>query len=252
MIGAGKLGSCLGKELWKRGYKFVQVYDRNKARGKKLAQAIGASHTELTAGIQPDVDLFLIAVSDDAIAEVASSLPSSDALVVHLSGSTPCSVLSPYFRNVGVFYPVYSFNHTRKNNFKNIPVCIEAPRSQDLKRLAHLAGSIGALVYELNSEQRKILHLAAVFTNNFMNFMQVISEDILKESAIPPAILKPLLHETLKNASRGDVFRFQTGPAMRNDEAILAEHLLMLSKHPEYKKIYESISKAISKHRDQQ
>src|SRR5690606_96664 len=83
-------------------------------------------------------------------------------------------------------------------NFKQIPICIEAENENDLDFLKTLAQSISKNNYEVNSEQRANLHLAAVFVNNFVNQLYYIGSEICNINELPFQILQPLIQETAK------------------------------------------------------
>ena len=147
--------------------------------------------------------------------------------------------------NIGVLYPPQTFTNSRIISFRKVPLCIEANSDENLKRLQSFAESLSEMVYPIDSVQRKILHLSAVFANNFTNLFYTISEELLHENGMDFNILTPIIHQTAHNAASGDVFKFQTGPAIREDSATIMEHLKLLSKHPDYQEIYSLITKNI-------
>ncbi len=190
----------------------------------------------------PDANIYIIAVSDDAIAAVSSKIKSKN-LVVHTSGSVAMNSLQNH-GNKGVFYMLQTFSTNKKVNFSKIPFCLEAQNKTDLHLLETLATSIGKNIYHINSVQRKSLHVAAVFVNNFTNHLYKIGNDICKEHNVPFEILKPLIKETaakIKTLSPADA---QTGPAIRNDQKTIKNHLTLLNHHQQ--KIYTMLTKSIS------
>jgi len=114
-----------------------------------------------------------------------------------------------------------------------------------------LSEKISGNIWEVDSEQRKVLHLAGVFACNFPNYMYTIAEQILKESNLDFNIIKPLIKETAEKVQDMSPERSQTGPAKRNDKDVMEKHNQMLNKYPEYKDIYQLISKEIIKTRNQ-
>ncbi|TFG72325.1 MAG: DUF2520 domain-containing protein, partial [Flavobacteriales bacterium] len=174
-----------------------------------------------------DADVYIIAVSDGAIAEVSRSFENRNGLVVHTSGSIPGNALSGHNRR-GVFYPLQTFSSERAIDFRNVPLCIEAKDPIDLKLLHLMASSISDMVYEIDSEQRKYLHLAAVFANNFTNHMYVLADQICKENGLPFEMLRPLIMETAKKIEHHSPLLMQTGPAIRHDATVLKMHAELL------------------------
>jgi len=193
-----------------------------------------------------EADLYIISVSDDAIFEVSESLPFSEKLVVHTSGTKSIDFLSDKNRK-GVFYPLQSFSKDKKLNFKEIPICIEAIDKKDFDLLKKIAQSISNSVIEMDSQKRKALHLASVFVCNFVNYMYRIGNEICKENDIHFDILKPLIKETADKINYISSDKAQTGPAQRGDMKIINAHLDFLKNNTENKKIYKLITQAILK-----
>lgn len=174
----------------------------------------------------PSCDIIIIAVSDDAIATVSSQLKNNQSLVVHTSGSVALDALTN--KRKGVFYPLQSFTKGTSVDFSTIPICIEST-AEDLMLLENLAKAINSKSYVITSEQRKKIHLAAVFVNNFTNYMYQIGHDICIENTIPFEILHPLIIETAGKIKEISPKSAQTGPAKRNDEQTIKNHLEQLN-----------------------
>ena len=185
-------------------------------------------------------DITIVAVSDDAIAEVSSKIKNS--FVVHTSGSVSINSLKNDTRK-GVFYPLQTFSKEKKVNFKKIPFCIEAENEKDYLLLETLVKSIGEKIYRINSEQRKSLHLAAVFVNNFTNYLYQIGNDICDKNNVPFEILHPLIKETATKIKTLSPKEAQTGPAKRNDLKTIENHLNLLNHHQQ--EIYKILTKSI-------
>jgi len=188
----------------------------------------------------PNADVTIIAVSDDAIAEVSSKIANS--LVVHTSGSVAMTSLKSKGRK-GVFYMLQTFSKDKIIEFSEVPFCLEAENEQDYALLATLAQSIGEKVYPVSSEQRKALHVAAVFVNNFTNHMYKTGSDICTEYKVPFAILEPLIKETAAKIESLSPAAAQTGPAIRKDQKTIKEHLALLNKQQQ--EIYTIVTKSI-------
>jgi len=189
-------------------------------------------------------DIYIIAIKDDAIASLSEQLSFLDGLVVHTSGSIGMNALHDGLKK-GVFYPVQTFSINQKIDFKKVPLVIEAETKADLQLLQILATSLSEQVFELNSAERERLHVAAVFANNFSNYMFACADTLCNEFKLPFDILRPIILETGKKIQTMDPLEAQTGPARRNDQAIIEKHIEMLS--GEQKEIYKLLSIAISK-----
>ncbi|MBQ4821312.1 DUF2520 domain-containing protein [Aquimarina sp. MMG016] len=193
------------------------------------------------------VDVYILAVSDDAIEEISSKLPFNDCLVVHTSGSVPLKTIKNNNRR-GVFYPLQTFSKDKVVDFSKIPFCLEAEEEKDLVLLNKLASSLSEKIYQISSEQRNILHISAVFVNNFTNYLFSVGNDICEEHKVPFEILHPLIQETAKKITNINPDQAQTGPAIRNDITTIDRHLHILN-NTQQKELYQTLTKAIqSKH----
>lgn len=218
----------------------IQIYSRTSNPNLK-----GISSDKITSTILDikEADLYIISVTDNAINDISSQLPFKEKLVVHTSGTSPISALNDKNKK-GVFYPLQTFTKGKEVNFKEIPLCIEAENEADYKILATVANSISDKVFKIDSEQRKSLHVAAVFVCNFVNHLYQIGSEICLENNIPFEILLPLITETankIKSISPADA---QTGPAKRNDTQTINAHLNFLTNETQ-KDIYKLITKSI-------
>lgn len=253
IIGAGNLATQLALGLLEKGIRIKQVYSRKIESAKELAEKLEASFTNDLSQLFTEADLYIIAVKDSAIQEVLENLNlKEDQLIVHTAGSVPMSILEGFSNNYGVFYPLQTFSKSRKVDFSNIPICIEASHLSTFLKLENLGERLSESVHQINSDERKTLHLAAVFVNNFVNHFYTIGADILHDKKLDFELLKPLIRETAKKIESMHPFDTQTGPAKRDDKAIINAQLKMLHGKPELQKLYgiatESIFQFQQKH----
>ena len=242
-IGAGNVAGALAKALHKT-HDIVQVYSKSDAHAKQLASILKCSFTTDLKKIIADADIYIVAVKDDAIEQVASVLRLKNKLVLHTSGAVDMSLLKKITSRYGVLYPLQTFSKDSLLK-KSIPFCIEASDENVKKILEGLVKELGGKINELTSKQRAKLHMAAVFVNNFTNHLFAIADDILKEDKIPFDLLLPLIEETIAKIKSRPPLQSQTGPALRNDKKTIKKHEKMLSGKPEYLKIYKKLTKSI-------
>ena len=244
IIGAGNVATHLGKALFKKGFEINQVYSYSKDNAFKLAEELNAMPCDEIKYISDESDVYLICIKDDFIEEIAQQFSFSSKIIVHTSGSVPMHVLNS-FNNHGIFYPLQTFSKEKALNIKDVPLCIEASNESTKKELIDLAKVLSNNVNEIDSEQRKKIHLAAVFACNFSNYMYTIAEEILLEDQIDFNILKPLILETAKKIQVNSPSSMQTGPARRKDHDVIAQHIKMLENATSKKEIYQLMSKSI-------
>ncbi|WP_410881568.1 Rossmann-like and DUF2520 domain-containing protein [Myroides sp. DW712] len=240
ILGSGKVAHHLiGSLLESDQLELQQIYARNVNSVTDLVP-----DDRVVNDIQQlkPADIFIIAVSDSAIEEVSKQIQIPNQFVVHTSGTIPMSAIQQ--QRKGVMYMLQSFSKDKELDFSSIPFCIEANHVQDFQLLEQIAVSFSERVYKISSEQRKAIHLAAVFVNNFSNHLFTLGEDICKEYQVPFEILKPLIVETANKIMHLSPFEAQTGPASRGDENTINQHLTMLT-DPTKKEIYQLITKSI-------
>lgn len=208
----------------------------SKAPGISVMQINSRTITEIE-----DSDITIIAVSDDAIQQVSKTIINREGLIVHTSGAVDINALKN--KRKGVFYPLQSFTKNAEIDFNEVPFCLETENNEDYTLLENLAKTLGSKIYQISSEQRKKLHVAAVFVNNFTNHMYKIGNDICSNNKIPFEILHPLIEETARKIKTLSPVHAQTGPAKRNDTQTIKNHLEDLNL--EQQKIYQLLTKSI-------
>lgn len=247
IIGAGNLASHLLPALENGGFAIGEIYSRNiknaESLSSRLYQGKAQSHLDFSGS---NSELFLVAVCDEAIPEIATNiiLP-SNAIIAHTSGTTSIDTLKKH-EHRGVFYPIQTFSKNRKINFEKVPIVIESSDVYTKETLVALADGLKSNYTFLNSEERKTIHLAAVFACNFTNHLLGIAQEILDREDLEFSILAPLIEETIAKAiSSGNPYLTQTGPAKRKDDTTMHQHLTMLSETKDLKYLYQIISDRI-------
>ena len=198
LIGAGNLATQLAVALQKKGMTPAYIYSRTRESAEQLSERLrDVPYSTDISQVPTDGDLYIFAVKDSALLDLVSRMPSNRGLWVHTAGSMDMEVFAPYTARYGVFYPMQTFSKERETDFDDIPIFVETNHTDDTERLQKLAGRLSTKVYEATSEQRKYLHLAAVFACNFTNHIYSIADKILSEQEIPGNVLLPLLYRRL-------------------------------------------------------
>jgi predicted short-subunit dehydrogenase-like oxidoreductase (DUF2520 family) len=255
IIGAGNVAWHLALALDRAGHHIYEISNRKLNHAKEIADLL--YDTKISSGLNFEdnpSDLFILAVSDDAIIEICGDivLP-KNALLVHTSGSKtledilkPLRTYSDFEVFGGVFYPLMTFSKGVHLDFESIPLCIEAENDKNEAILIEIANSISNEVYLINSAERASLHVSAVFACNFTNHMLALSKEILESENITFDLLKPIITQTFQKALKAkhpaDV---QTGPAKRKDNSTVLRHLDYLSEDEDLVKVYECLTKSI-------
>lgn len=243
LLGAGNVGTHLYRAFKKAAnVEVLQWYNRSIERISSYQNevAITDNLNDLV-----EADIYMIAVRDGHIASVAKALPFKNRLIAHTSGSLHFRFLGLNNRRA-VFYPLQTFTAAREIDFSKVPICIESTNKQDIQTLINLSDALGCKHYLIDSEQRNILHLSAVFINNFTNQLYRIAHEITDNKGVDFDILKPLILETALKVQEMSPYMAQTGPAKRGDKNTIKRHLKLLQ-HPQHKAIYQLLTDAIKK-----
>ncbi len=236
LIGSGNVNYHLGHALYYAGYNIVQIISRNEKNARNLSCKLNADFETEIDKIK-HADLVIIGVNDDSIDNISKKI--TNIPFAHTSG-TVC------LPSGGVLYPVQTFNKEVSIDFSEVPLCISSNDDKLKSSLYKLANSISNKVYLIKQNQRKILHLAAVFACNFSNNMYCIAEDILKESDLDFEILKPLIIETANKINKYSPNSVQTGPAARKDYGTIESHIKLLDDE-NLRILYNLITRQITK-----
>lgn len=249
IIGAGKVAGHLGKRLRDCGLNIRQVYSRQIADAETLTKKLDAEGINNWNLLDTEkLDLLILAVRDQAIPEVVQHLKpvlSHCTLVVHTSGTSPLSWLSDHLSHSGIFYPLQTFSPDREPDFSQIPICIEAAHPNDQELLLALGQRISRQVQITSEADRRTLHLAAVFVNNFVNHLYQIGAEVLAEKNLPFELLLPLIQETAAKIQHQNPANMQTGPAIRGDEVTIQRQVELLESHPEWQALYQAMTALI-------
>ena len=246
ILGAGRLAGHLAPALTRSGLKIIQVYSRTADKAACLAGQVQAPHTCSIDTLDYSADAYFFCLSDDAIIPVLRQARFADQLLVHSAGSVSMDIFKGYSSNYGVFYPLQSFSEVRIPEWSVIPLCIEGNREDSESVLTELARKISGTVLSLDSEKRRLLHLAAVVASNFSNHMYTLAWQLAAQSGLDPSLLIPLIRETTEKVIVLCPAAAQTGPAIRADEQTIKEHIALLHDKPEIQKIYTFVSGSIN------
>lgn len=246
MIGAGRVAWHLSQAMMSAGYEPLCVFSRTLANAAALAERLKCPAVDDLERVPRVADAIVIAIKDDAIAEVASRLcPSrSGSLFIHTAGSVSIDVFAGVAKRYGVVYPMQSFSKERKLDFKKIPIFVEGNDERSQSAVRSIAESIsGVSVINLGSADRKRMHLAAVFASNFTNHCYARAASLLRGAGVPFSALLPLIDETCAKVHEMSPRDAQTGPAVRYDKRVMAAHESMLT--GDALEIYRCMSRSI-------
>tara|TARA_B110000037_G_scaffold64704_1_gene79022 strand:- start:323 stop:1063 length:741 start_codon:yes stop_codon:yes gene_type:complete len=239
IVGYGNLGWNLETQLTKVGIKVTQIVSY-KHSGNGIINNIES--------IDPNTNVVFVCKSDSTISDTIHVLSKSrladTCLVAHTSGSV--QMQNSRFQDA-VFYPFQTFTRGYQANWKNVPIFIETESNNAKRILAQISLKIDCQVQDLNSEQRKRLHIAGVFSSNFPNHLIRLMFDFLAKNEIDPKLIHPLMVEAIRKSFELGPAKAQTGPAMRDDQMVIEKHLELLADNRELHSLYTQFTDGIQK-----
>ncbi|MBQ2174458.1 MAG: DUF2520 domain-containing protein [Alphaproteobacteria bacterium] len=246
IVGAGNVATHLAQRLKQQGCDIVQIWSRTRQSADTLAGIVGASATTDIGELLRDVDMFFFCVKDNVLTDLISNFDlSTPALMVHTAGSMPMSVFEGHSLHYGVMYPLQTFSRARSIDFSEVPCFIEAIDDYSLRKLETVANLVTTKTIPLDSENRKRLHLAAVFACNFTNHCYDLAQQLLESANIPFEAILPLIDETANKVHEMSPHEAQTGPAVRYDLNVISKQMSDLSEYPTMKGVYRIMTDSI-------
>ncbi len=246
LIGTGRMAYHLGHAIMRAGLPLVAVAGRDAGRTKALALELRST----PYGIEepwPVAAVYLIAVSDDAVKELAARITKRDAVVAMTSGALQREEVLQGHPHRGVLWPIKSLSPGSPADLSSTPLVVDATPGPAHELLMDLARSISGKVVELPSEKRRLLHLAAVFTSNFPVYLAHVGNGLLTRQGLDPGLLSSLWTDVSRKVSEVGPEQALTGPARRGDVRTLAEHLERLEGDADLRAAYSLLSRMILK-----
>jgi predicted short-subunit dehydrogenase-like oxidoreductase (DUF2520 family) len=181
-------------------------------------------------------DLLLVAVSDRAIEEVVTSIPDTNAIIVHPSGALPA------LRGGFSLHPLKSLPPAGEPSDLAGTLLVFEGAHRDVAR--QIAEAAGARFAEIAPEQKTRYHAAAVFGSNYVAALLDIAEELIGIDGARED-LAALARSAIDNwIAHKDAQRF-TGPAARGESQVMQRHLEELREQPELAEIYRLLAARI-------
>jgi predicted short-subunit dehydrogenase-like oxidoreductase (DUF2520 family) len=248
LIGAGNLAWHLGPAFENCGHRISLVYNRNRKNANRLMERLYQAELKRNLNFSNDpVDLIIMAVTDSVIQEIVSEivLP-EDCQLIHTSGCQPLGILEKSAAaHFGVLYPLQTFSKGTTLDFRETPVFLESSSESGMEQLIRLAKGLSKKIYQINSTQRRTIHLAAVISTNFSNHLFTIAKKLLEEKHIDFDLLQPIAYTMIQKVFTLGPEAGQTGPAVRGDLETMDLHMELLERRKDLMEIYSMMSKHI-------
>lgn len=225
ILGAGKVGTALAKEIRRHGGEVTLRAGRKKLPSKAF-----------------EADIVVLAVRDRFLTPLATDLATkrlvpAKAVVVHVAGSLGADVLAPLrgvVAGVAQMHPMISFAHAGKPptlTRGNLRVSGDGPAV----RRATLLGKkfLGMTPRELRGVDPVGYHGTAAFVANGGAALAALGAKLLEAAGVPPKettkLLGPLLRSVAENIETLGFPDALTGPVRRGESASVERHGAILA-----------------------
>jgi len=227
------------------GHTIAQVLSREYDHAQLLAGRVGAQPIDKRNLLRTDADIYILAVGDDALFDLALELELPEALVIHTSGATSAEVLRPVSRRYGVVWSPQTFVRDIAMDYPTLPFCVEGCNEAVADELVELMSTVSSNVYRLTYEQRRWAHLSSVMVSNFVNAVNAMAQETMQQHGLDFEMLRPLAEQTLRKWDYGNLRAQQTGPAIRHDHKTIKEHRRLLADQPDLLRLYDLMTELI-------
>ena len=248
IVGSGNVATHLAIALHNAGHTIRQVLSRSYDHARLLAMRVGARPIDSWLRLDEDADIYILAVNDDALFDLALDLRLPAATVIHTSGTTPSTVLHDISRKNGVVWSPQTFVRDIAMDYRHLPLCIEGSSPEVEATIAELFGTVSDNIHYLDYEQRRRAHLAAVIVSNFVCAVNATAQEYMQTNGLDFEMLRPLAEQTLRKWDYGNLWQQMTGPAIRHDDSTIAAQRRLLASQPELLKLYDLLTDIIQKH----
>ena len=246
LVGSGNVATWMAQRLAQSArFPITQVFSRKQENARRLADMLQVEAIDDIKLLNPDNQIFIFALADNAYDEILPQLPFKLSAAFTTSGTVSCQCLAPYAEHYGVIYPLQTFSKTQEMSDLEVPLCLESDFAGDCKEMLwELSRELSPTCYEVSEAQRARMHVAAVFACNFSNAMYGIAYDLLKKDDLPFEILLPLLRQTVRKIGEMPPEEAQTGPAARGDINVIQKQMESLEDE-RLREIYRLMSETI-------
>jgi predicted short-subunit dehydrogenase-like oxidoreductase (DUF2520 family) len=243
IIGAGRVGSVLGRVLAEEGERVVCIVSRTSASARKAGIFVGCKRTTTDlADLPPETDCVFITTPHGAVAEVARRVARLDHLhfnrlaACHASGMHTAAVLDPLRKRgatVFSFHPLQTFPRDFDPR-RIIPsargIYYGVDGSAKGVRMARLlAAKLGGHVVLIPPEMRVLYHAACVVASNHLTTMMWVLETMFRRMDRQGtgyfSVFRPIIEATLRNIAATSPAEALSGPIARGGTETVKDHL---------------------------
>ena len=257
LIGAGSFAAGLAPVLRKAGYVIDEIISRRPAssrlRARRLAKEAGARAVTLE-GAAFEAPLLWFCVPDREIRAAARDVARGELgrvrFAFHSSGALLSSELEP-LRELGIatasVHPLMTFVPDSQPSLEGVPFALEGDAAA-VRLARRTVRRIGGESFLLAPGAKTAYHAWATMTSPLQLAFLVTLEEAARAAGLSRAQARrmsfPIIRQTLTNYARLGPDASFSGPIIRGDAAIVAQHLSVMRKAPRAREVYLALARA--------
>ena len=246
IVGAGRAGGALAIAASRSGHRVVSIEGRNTASVDRLKSLV-----DISAGTP---ELRIIAVSDDAIPEIAAVVAdlADPVPTVHVSGAVPVSALRPIATTgvqIGSMHPLQTLPDAERGAARLEGSWMAITAEEPLRSQLHgLAASLGCRPFDLDDEAKPLYHAAAAAAGNYTLTTLDLSLALFEAAGVPFEAAHPLIEAIIANAFDLGPAGALTGPVARGDAATVARQVEAIREHvPQAEQLFVDLTRSTAR-----
>ena len=243
IVGAGKVGTVLGRVLVEEGSRITAVVSRSRSSARSAASFLRCrTYADAVTAIPAGTDIVFITTPHDAVAGVAATLARLEGLdfsrmgAWHASGMLTASVLEPLEKRgatVFSFHPLQTFPRDFPPR-RIVPLArgiwygADGPRA-GLRMARRFARALRGHVIEIAPESRELYHAACVVASNhltvLLSVLREMTGGLCREERPRLEPFRPIIEATIFNVFGTSPASALSGPVARGGVETVAKHL---------------------------
>ena len=255
IVGVGRLGSALAKQLHSAGYRISELVIGNKRSLRlagRLARSCGAVAATLPTA-KLDAAIVWFCVPDAQIPAIAGSLAERNwkgKVALHSSGvltSDALVGLREAGASVASVHPLMTFVRGSSPDLNNVPFAMEGDRTA-VPMVKRLVRSLGGRAVTIRKQDKPAYHLFATMVCPLLISLLAASQHAAELAGISERDARrrmlPIVRQTLANYEHFGAAAAFTGPFVRGDVATVQLHLKAVTGDPILREAYCALARA--------
>jgi predicted short-subunit dehydrogenase-like oxidoreductase (DUF2520 family) len=244
IIGVGRVGGALAIALSKKSYEVENLFVRNAATARKIAEYIEPKPQILSSDNFANIssDIIFITTQDFEIENVARKIAenlTSKPFVFHTSGSLSSEILQSLKNigcHIGSIHPLVSLSDAiiGAERFTGANFCVEGD-AEAVELAEQIVADLGGKSFSIETKFKILYHAAAVTACGHLVALIDVALEMMQKCGLgeqqSQVLLLPLIKSTVENLEQQTTSEALTGTFARADVATFHKHLAALGEN---------------------